>query len=104
MICAKYKVTPAQRVVEGWYNRIWKETAQPFCAWLVSLNSAIILQKYKKVWKVLKKNTPTNGRTRSQRVHYTVTGGLTETTADCRPCSVDRISAEKLQLRDIGPA
>ena len=51
VICAKYKVTPTQRVVEGWYNIIWKETAQPFCAWLVSPNSATILQKYKKYGK-----------------------------------------------------
>jgi len=89
--------------VEGWYNRIWKETAKPLCTWLVSPNAATILQKDKKGWTVWTKNTPINGRMRSQRAQYTNTMGYTATVVDCRLCSVDKTSAEKLQLRDIGP-
>ena len=49
------------------------------------------------------KNTSTNGRTRSQRTKCSNTKKYTTTVIDFRPCSVDKVSADTLQLRDIGP-
>ena len=103
-ICKKYKVTPNQRVVEGWYNRIWKTEAHPVCAWLVSPNASTILQKYQNGWKMWNKSTPTNGRTRSQRVQYIATARSTESITNYRPCSVDRTSVGTIKIRDVGPA